>query len=67
MRFAAQSAFTESFTEIVLDAFANVTGIRRARLQIVRVAISNAKRRAIYQSDSTLELELEISPGKFYY
>jgi hypothetical protein len=64
MRFAAQSAFTESFAEIVLDAFANVTGIRRARLQIVRVAISNAKRRAIYQSDSTLELELEISPGE---
>ncbi len=54
----ANGTFPAGFDLLVRDAFVNVTGISGSRVTIV------AKKRAIEQQQTSLETDLNVSPGK---
>lgn len=66
IRFTASEAFDiPSFSNIVRNAFLNVTGLRDTRVSLGNITTTAKSVRAIHQSDeSSLEVELQVQTGK---
>jgi hypothetical protein len=65
IRFTASEAFDiPSFSNIVRNAFLNVTGLRDTRVSLGNITTTAKSVRAIHQSDeSSLEVELQVQTG----
>jgi hypothetical protein len=66
IRFTATAAFNiPSFSNIVRNAFLNVTGLRDTRVFLGNITTTAKSVRAVHQSDeSSLEVELQVQTGK---